>query len=305
MVDIYLYRFLAHGDSVKLKAWEFRIGRSTMYKIVNEVFQAIWTVLQPFYLPEPSPELWMQFPNCVGAIDGRHMQIQTSGNSGSELFNYKKYFSLATRHISLHGDGEVWNNSALADALEHEETKLPPLKMLPGSHINSSHEAFPLKLYLMSPYPRAALQDKQRTLPCSKSYREHFRHSRISMAYSQEVHICNNPHNAQIIFQALVCLHNFVMTEKSKETPQHRTYCPSNYVDQEDEEGNTIPGTWRTKESDRLHRIGRVGANNPTRTSAQLRDTLCDYFISEAGEEVAPWQYQRAFRGAIINPPHF
>ncbi|XP_071575542.1 uncharacterized protein [Temnothorax nylanderi] len=163
-----------------------------MYKIVNKVCQAIWTVLQPLYLPEASPELWMQvakdfyskwqFPNCVGAIDGRHIQIQAPANSGSEFFNYKKYFSLVLMascdasykftwvDIGQYGsmsDGGVWNNSTLADALEHEETKLPPLKMLPGSHIKFPHvfvadEAFPLKPYLMRPYPRAALQDKQR-----------------------------------------------------------------------------------------------------------------------------------------------
>lgn len=75
-----------------------------MYKVVIEVCQAIWTVLQPLYLCELSEELWRQiaedffakwqFPNCAGAIDGRHMQIQAHVNSGSEFFNYKKYFSL-------------------------------------------------------------------------------------------------------------------------------------------------------------------------------------------------------------------
>lgn len=100
--DICFHRFLAHGDSVKSKAWKFRIDKSTMYKVVIEVCQAIWTVLQPVYLPEPSYELWTQvaedfftkwqFPNCAGAIDGRHMQIQAPANSGSEFFNYKKYF---------------------------------------------------------------------------------------------------------------------------------------------------------------------------------------------------------------------
>lgn len=101
---MYLHRFFAHGDSIKSKAWEFWIGKSTMYKIVIEVCQAIWTVLQPLYLPKPSCDLWSQiaedflskwqFPNCLGAIDGRHMQIQAPPNSGFEFFNYKKYFSL-------------------------------------------------------------------------------------------------------------------------------------------------------------------------------------------------------------------
>ena len=75
-----------------------------MHKVVIEICQAIWTALQPLYLPEPSQELWKQvaedfflkwqFPNCVEAIDGRHMQIQAPANSGSQFFNYKKYFSL-------------------------------------------------------------------------------------------------------------------------------------------------------------------------------------------------------------------
>ncbi|KYN18355.1 hypothetical protein ALC57_09335 [Trachymyrmex cornetzi] len=95
--------YLAHGDSVKSKAWEFRIGKSTMYKIIPEVCQAIWAALQPLYLSKPSCKSWSQiaevfflkwqFPNCVGAIDGRHMQIQAPANSGSEFFN-KKHFSI-------------------------------------------------------------------------------------------------------------------------------------------------------------------------------------------------------------------
>ncbi|KYN13628.1 hypothetical protein ALC57_14180 [Trachymyrmex cornetzi] len=43
--------FLAHGDSARSKSWEFRIGRSTVYKIVQEVCEAIWKALQPISYP--------------------------------------------------------------------------------------------------------------------------------------------------------------------------------------------------------------------------------------------------------------
>ncbi|XP_071631860.1 uncharacterized protein [Temnothorax longispinosus] len=171
------------------------------------------------------------------------MQIQAPANSGSEFFNYKKYFSLVLMascdalykftwvDIGQYGfvsDGGVWNNSALA--MLWSMKKLPPLKMLPGSHIKFPHvfvadEAFPLKPYLMRPYPRAALQDKQRVFNYRLSRARRVIENTFGILVSRwrilRRCLCNNPHNAQIIFQALVCLHNFVRTEENKETPQH------------------------------------------------------------------------------------
>jgi len=50
-------------------------------------------------MPPPKTEHWVKvaksfeelwnFPNYLGAIDGKHISIQCSPNAGSEYYNYK------------------------------------------------------------------------------------------------------------------------------------------------------------------------------------------------------------------------
>lgn len=103
------FRYLAHDDSVWSKKWSFRIGRSTVYKIIPETCNAIIKALQPIYLPPMTRKDWRNvadgfyekwnFPNCIGALDGKHVRIQAPKNSGSLFYNYKKFFSIVLMAI--------------------------------------------------------------------------------------------------------------------------------------------------------------------------------------------------------------
>jgi len=55
MFSIY-FRYLAHADNIWSKKWSFRIGRSTVYKIIPETCNAIIKALQPIYLPPMTRE---------------------------------------------------------------------------------------------------------------------------------------------------------------------------------------------------------------------------------------------------------
>jgi len=82
----------------------FCLGRSTVTKIIKETTAVIWACLKPVYLPIPSGSDWIRiakkfeqawnFPNCVGALDGKHVVIQCPSKSGSTFFNYKNQHSL-------------------------------------------------------------------------------------------------------------------------------------------------------------------------------------------------------------------
>lgn len=85
-------------------SYSYRIGKSTTSIVIAETCQAIWDVLQSDFLAPPTKEGWKKiasdfshlwnFPNCVGAIDGKHVVVQNFSNSGSSFYNYKGSFSM-------------------------------------------------------------------------------------------------------------------------------------------------------------------------------------------------------------------
>lgn len=79
-------RYLATGDSMKSLCYTFRIGFSTMSRIVFETCEAIWTALRDEVFPQFNNDFWRNvanefqekwnFPHCIGAMDGKHVVIK-------------------------------------------------------------------------------------------------------------------------------------------------------------------------------------------------------------------------------------
>ena len=74
-----------------------------MASIINSTCAAIWNVLGTTYLSQPATrQEWERiasefskrwnFPLCIGAVDGKHIQVQAP--TGSLFFNYKGTFSI-------------------------------------------------------------------------------------------------------------------------------------------------------------------------------------------------------------------
>lgn len=87
------------------------------------------------------------FPNCLDAIDGKHIAIKKPPNSGSFYYNYKKFFSIVLMavvdatyeflmiDVGTNGrvsDGGVLSNTRFGKALFEDELNLPKPSLLPS-----------------------------------------------------------------------------------------------------------------------------------------------------------------------------
>ncbi|XP_030203604.1 protein ALP1-like [Gadus morhua] len=147
------------------------------------------------YMPVPGAEDWMKiagdyekladFPNCLSAIDGKHVVIQAPPSTGSQYFNYKGAFSIVllavvdARYrfrvvdVGAYGrssDGGTLSSSAFGTALRLGNLDLPPDRPLPGAghlgpqpHVFIGDEAFPLRRNLLRPYPGQNLGGERRS----------------------------------------------------------------------------------------------------------------------------------------------
>ena len=103
---------MQHEEINTRKTFTFRMHTSTIGGIIPEVCQAVYHCLKSEYLRLPNTkEEWKKisqknaerwrFPNCFGAVDGKHILILHPKNSGFDYYNYKGFLQLSTMTTSF------------------------------------------------------------------------------------------------------------------------------------------------------------------------------------------------------------
>lgn len=307
-------RFLATGNSYKSLQYSFRVANNTISGIVPETCNAIITTLGHEYLRLPeTPEQWQQVakeyydrwncPNCIGALDGKHVRITNPKLAGSHYHNYKKFYSMVLMGIvdanykflyidvgavGSESDGGVWAKTQLTSLLDKEGAKLPPPTTLPNTPDTSTpigfflvgDDAFPLQPYLMKPYPNRALTKEERIY----NYRLSRARRTVENAFGILANrfrvlltsICLKADTVESVIITACVLHNMLRNgalEGDVEDPTTHEF-----------DG----GAWRYDPPLGQPLQQRRGGNNPTTTAKAYRNQLRDYFNSAEG--AVSWQ---------------
>jgi DDE superfamily endonuclease len=188
-------------------------------------------------------ELW-NCPHCVGAVDGKRILLQAPINSGSLFYDYKQQYSIVLLALvdakyrflyvdvganGRESDAGVYGNSKLSVVLEKNLLNLPEANYLPGTAIMAPYvvvgdDAFPMKPYLLKPFPDRLYDD-------TRSRVFNYRLSRASCVVENAFGILVNrwrvlrgrmtvePQTAEKVVLATCVLHNFLsVTEGSRNT---------------------------------------------------------------------------------------
>lgn len=296
---------MATGSSFRAMSYVFKRGETTIGKIIDDTCEVIWKVLQPIYMKMPTTNDWLDIskgflekwnlPNCIGAVDGKHIRIKKPRTSGSSYFNYKEYFSI---HLMACADGSgsftsidvgeygrnsdsgVFKNSGLDLALNNNILNIPNPRPLPGEeefgrsfpYYFAADEGFPLCTYIMRPYNVRSLNNNRRIFNYRLSRGRKIIECAFGMLVSKfrvfETPISCSVEKAVKIVKATCVLHNFIkQNDKIILNPDH---------------GN-IPSP--TANTNNIHNINHGRPNND---ATEFREYLCNYFTKPYGS--VPWQ---------------
>ncbi|GBP95957.1 hypothetical protein EVAR_12656_1 [Eumeta japonica] len=121
---------------------------------------AIWENMKQSSFPELKEERWFEiakgfnenanYPNCVGAIDGKHIRVIKPSDSGSLYYNYKNYFSIVLLavcdadykftyiDVGAYGkcsDSSIYKKSILYQKLVNKDIQIPEKRLITNNGV--------------------------------------------------------------------------------------------------------------------------------------------------------------------------
>lgn len=250
-------------------------------------------------------ERW-QFPHTLGALDGKHIACRRPPGSGSEYFNYKKFYSIVLLALvdsdykfiwgdlgakGSNSDAQIWNDCDLHENIKPgpNQTIFPPDPTpLPNDTEDMPYyfigdDAFALRSYMMKPYGHRGLTEEERIFNYRLSRARRVVENAFGiMANRFQVLLSTMQHHestVRLITGTCMVLHNMM---RIRYPTMH-----NRLVDREDRDHNIIPGEWRQGRNMRDTEVVR-GSTRSNREGKKLQNLLKHWCNSEAGQ--VPWQ---------------
>ncbi|XP_049272560.1 uncharacterized protein LOC119396511 [Rhipicephalus sanguineus] len=313
--------YLASGKDIKEVANAYLVGTETARKTIHDTCRAIWTRLKHRFMKVPAAEDWFQiadnfekrcqFPNCLGAVGGRHVKIATPRHSASGYMNHKgsssvvlvavvdskcKYTFVDVYAESRDQQSDVFESSDLGQALLGGSLDHPSTAVLPRSDGNMApyvfvgDEACPLQRNLMVPFPVGEAKDERAVFNYRLNRVRRCSDNAFGLTAAcwrvllQTINL--QPSNADYVIRAACILHNF-LTDLNPQLEGYR--------DTEDSVGNVTPGCWRQSVEEanetepHYFPLEAKHAKDGDVAGAETRNNLMAYLCSNVGE--IPWQW--------------
>ncbi|KAK7862635.1 hypothetical protein R5R35_001610 [Gryllus longicercus] len=309
-------RFLATGDTYSSLSYLFRIPVCTISKIIPEVCSAILECLKDYFKVPTTEDEWLKiagefssqwdFPNCIGALDGKHIHIQAPAKTGSLYFNYKGTFSIVLLALvdanykflytnigapGHHADGGIFATSNLNQAIEQKKLNIPNARPLPGRHMKIPYvivadDAFALQANLMKPFKHQTLNGMKRVYNYRLSRARRIVENAFGMAAARFRILLRSielpPEKVKLIVGTICVLHNFLLSTSGT------VYAPPGTCDR-DVNGIFEPGSWRNGTNIPFLDLQPTQGRNYSTNARVIRNEFKEYFVAE-GE--VPWQYK-------------
>ncbi|XP_065285619.2 uncharacterized protein [Dermacentor albipictus] len=298
-------RYLASGESHYSLSRQFRLGHSSVNDIIHETCTAIYEELGSNFIRTPrTEEEWKyvmegfdnkwNFPNCIGAMDGKHVLIKKPPNSGTIYRNYKKSFSIILFAVvdanyrflytdvgapGSEGDAAVWQTTPLQRDVGNRSAGLPELVKVSSSPdvlfppVFVADDAFPMGRNLMKPFGGTNLTEDKKIFNYRLSRARRVVENAFGIPAKRfgcfHTVINASPERVTAIVNAACVLHNFLGNDVISVPDLKVEPNPA---------GSLLSGQAASR--------GRIGA-----VGAAVRDKLCSFF-NDTG--AVPWQRQFA-----------